>query len=350
MDLQEKVLATIQKYHLIEKKDKIVIGVSGGPDSMTLLNVLYRLKEVLNIQICVAHMNHMIRKEAEEETKYVQDFCKKIGIECYVKKVDVQEEAKRLKISTELAGRNMRYAFFEYVAQKVGANKIATAHNANDNAETVLMNLLRGSGISGLKGIEKMREGKYIRPIITCTRKEIEAYCKQHELNPCYDKSNEENIYTRNKVRNQLIPYLENEFNPNIVEGLNRLSSIVIKQEEFIHKIVDSEYKRLQITGDNKENLIKGVLNANFAMDNESSQNVIVLDLKQFNCLDEVIKARVILYTINNLFGSTQGIENVHIEDIIKLCGNNIGNKFLMPNKNLKVFVKKGKIFFMSVV
>lgn len=350
MDSKQKVLDTIQKYHLIKDGDSIVIGVSGGPDSMALLNMLNELKEVLNIEICVAHINHMIRKEADEETVYVQDFCKKIGVECYIKRSDVQGESKKLKISTELAGRNIRYAFFEEVAKKVDANKIATAHNANDNAETVLMNLLRGSGTSGLKGIEKMREGRYIRPIIECTRKDIEDYCKQNELNPCYDKSNKENIYTRNRIRNDLIPYIEKEFNPNIVEGLNRLSTIVVKQEEFFHKIVENAYTKLQITGDNKENLIKGILNTNFAMDNESSQSVIVLDLKQFNCLDEVIKARIILYTINNLFESTQGIENIHIEDIIKLCGNNIGNKFLMPNKNLRVFVKKGKIFFMSVV
>ena len=121
------------------------------------------------------------------------------------------------KIGTEEAGRKLRYSFFEEVAQKTNANKIVTAHNANDNSETVLMNLIRGTGTSGLKGIEAKRDNKYIRPLIECTRKEIEEYCEQNKLEPKQDKSNSENIYTRNKIRNILIPLIENEFNPNII-------------------------------------------------------------------------------------------------------------------------------------
>lgn len=330
--IKDKVLTTIQKYNLIQRNDKVVIGVSGGPDSMTLLNVLNELKKELDIQIYVAHINHMLREEADSETRYVQDFCQKIGAECYIKKIHIEEEAKTQKIGTELAGRNARYSFFEYVAQKVGANKIATAHNANDNAETVLMNVMRGSGISGLKGIEKIREGKFIRPIIECTRKEIEAYCEEKKLNPKYDKTNAENIYTRNKVRNLLIPYIEKEFNPNIIESLNRLSTIAAKEDEYFHKNVDKLFKELQIVGDNID------------------KNVVVLNLKEFNKLDDVIKSRLILYTISKLLGSSQGIEKIHIEDIIKLCKNNIGNKYLTPNKNIKILVKKSKIFFMRVM
>ncbi len=330
--IKDKVLTTIQKYNLIQRNDKVVVGVSGGPDSMTLLNVLNELKKELDIQIYVAHINHMLREEADSETRYVQDFCQKIGAECYIKKIHIEEEAKTQKIGTELAGRNARYSFFEYVAQKVGANKIATAHNANDNAETVLMNLMRGSGISGLKGIEKIREGKFIRPIIECTRKEIEAYCEEKKLNPKYDKTNSENIYTRNKVRNLLIPYIEKEFNPNIIESLNRLSTIAAKEDEYFHKNVDKLFKELQIVGDNIDT------------------NMVVLNLKEFNKLDDVIKSRLILYTISKLLGSSQGIEKIHIEDIIKLCKNNIGNKYLTPNKNIKILVKKSKIFFMRVM
>lgn len=330
--IKDKVLTTIQKYNLIQRNDKVVVGVSGGPDSMTLLNVLNELKKELDIQIYVAHINHMLREEADSETRYVQDFCQKIGAECYIKKIHIEEEAKTQKIGTELAGRNARYSFFEYVAQKVGANKIATAHNANDNAETVLMNLMRGSGISGLKGIEKIREGKIIRPIIECTRKEIEAYCEEKKLNPKYDKTNAENIYTRNKVRNLLIPYIEKEFNPNIIESLNRLSTIAAKEDEYFHKNVDKLFKELQIVGDNIDT------------------NMVVLNLKEFNKLDDVIKSRLILYTISKLLGSSQGIEKIHIEDIIKLCKNNIGNKYLTPNKNIKILVKKSKIFFMRVM
>ena len=332
MKLQDKVLKTIQKYNLIRSGDSIVIGVSGGPDSMTLLNVLINLKQKLGIsKIVVATVNHMIREEAEEETKFVENFCESHGIEFYLKKVDVQEEARSKKISTELAGRNARYDFFEEVLKKTGSNKIATAHNLNDNAETVLMNLLRGSGVSGLKGIEKIRDGKFIRPIIECKRSEIEQYCVDNKLNPRYDKTNNENTYTRNKIRNMLIPYIEENFNPNIVDSLNRLSTIATKEDEYIHKIVENSFKNIMITAD-------------------ISKKEIILDLKKFNELDEVIKSRLILYTISEILGTSQGIEKIHIEDIIKLCGNNIGNKYLMPNKNIKIFVKKGKIFFTAVI
>ena len=332
MELQDKVLKTIQKYNLIQNGDSIVIGVSGGPDSMTLLNVLINLKQKLEIsKIVVATVNHMIREEAEEETKFVENFCESHGIEFYLKKVDVQEEARSKKISTELAGRNARYDFFEEVLKKTGSNKIATAHNSNDNAETVLMNLLRGSGVSGLKGIEKIRDGKFIRPIIECKRSEIEQYCVDNKLNPRYDKTNNENTYTRNKIRNMLIPYIEENFNPNIVDSLNRLSTIATKEDEYIHKIVENSFKNIMITAD-------------------ISKKEIILDLKKFNELDEVIKSRLILYTISEILGTSQGIEKIHIEDIIKLCGNNIGNKYLMPNKNIKIFIKKGKIFFTAVI
>jgi len=330
--LQQKVLKTITQYDLIKKGDNIVIGVSGGPDSMTLLHVLYSLKDKIGFEISVSHINHMLREEADEETEYVKNFCKQLGVDCYIKRVAIQKEAEKLKISTELAGRNARYEFFEEIANKVGANKIATAHNANDNAETVLMNIIRGSGTSGLKGIEIIREGKFIRPLIECTRTQIEEYTQENHINPKYDKTNNENIYTRNKIRNMLIPYIEKEFNPNIVQTLNRLSTIASKEDTYFHKVVENLFEKLQIHGDNFD------------------KNTIVINLKEFNALDDVIKSRFILYTISKLLGNSQGIEKIHIEDIIKLCGNNIGNKYLTPNKKIKIFIKKGKIFFMSVM
>lgn len=234
--LEEKVLNTIKKYELIENGNNIVIGVSGGPDSMALLNILISLKKdkKLNYEIVVAHINHQIRPEAEAETKYVEDFCKSKGVKCFIKREKVEQLAKKQKIGTEEAGRKLRYSFFEEVAKTVNASKIATAHNANDNAETVLMNLIRGSGTSGLKGIEAKRENKYIRPLIECTRKEIEKYCNENNLEPKQDKSNKENIYTRNKIRNILLPLIENEFNPNIVNSLNRMSKIVKEENEYL--------------------------------------------------------------------------------------------------------------------
>ena len=303
----------------------MLFGVSGGPDSICMLDILNKLKRELNFNIYVAHINHMIRDEAITEEEYVKEYCKKNDIECFVKRENVLEIAKLSKIGTEEAGRFVRYKFFDEVALKVNANKIATAHNLNDKIETVIMNILRGSSISGLKGIEIKRE-KNIRPLIECERHEIEEYCKEKKLNPKYDKSNSENIYTRNKIRNVAIPYIKEEFNPNIINTINRLSKEAEETEKYLNEIVEKTYNEILL---------------------EKRENQIVLDLKKFNDIDLVIKKRVVLYTINSLFGNTCNIEKIHIEDIIKLCTNNIGNKFLCPNKNIKVLVKNKKIFFM---
>ena len=335
--LEEKVLDTIKEYELIEDGNTIVVGVSGGPDSMALLNMLIKLvnDKKINAKLVVAHINHGIREEADSETEFVKEFCEKNNIECYITKEKVEELAKEQKIGTEEAGRNLRYSFFEEVFKKVNANKIATAHNANDNAETVLMNIIRGAGTSGLKGIEIKRDEKYIRPIIKLTRSEIEDYCKKENLNPKYDKTNGENIYTRNKVRNKLIPYIEEEFNPNIVKSLNRLSELIKEDDEYFEKIVEDEYKKVLI----QENL---------GITRKEETEQVILDLKKFNNEEKVIKNRLVRYTISRMFGSPQNIEKIHITDIIKLCENNVGNKFLVPNKKIKVLVNKGKIFFIK--
>ena len=324
----ETVLKTIKKYNLINKKDKIVIGVSGGPDSMCLLDILNKLKDKLDIEIFVAHINHMIRKEADEETEFVENFCKEIGVKCFVKRIDVIKKSADEKIGTEEAGRKARYDFFEEVLEKVGANKIATAHNANDNAETILMNIFRGTGTQGLKGIEPIRDGKFIRPIIECERGDIENYCEQNSLNPKIDLSNFENDYTRNKIRNIIIPELKKEFNPNIIKALNKLSVLAKQENEFIHNYV--------------ENVVENELDIKY--DDGTS-----IDLKKFNNQDQFIKSKIVLNLIQKVLGTTQGIEKIHIDDIIKLCSKNIGNKYLTPNKNVKVLVKSGRIYFIKI-
>lgn len=324
----KKVEQTINKYNLIDKNDKIVIGVSGGPDSMCLLNVLYKLKEKLGISIVVAHINHMIREEAEDETRYVENYCLNINVPCFVKRIDVTKKSIDEKIGTEEAGRKARYDFFEEVANQVGANKIATAHNANDNVETILMNIFRGSGSSGLKGIEPIRDGKFIRPLIECERNDIENYCEENKLQPKIDKSNFENVYTRNKIRNIIIPQLKEEFNPNLIQSINKMSALLREENDFIEQYVDDVWKTIFV---NKEN----------------NGKEITLDLKKFNNLNRFIKSKIILLAIKKVTGSTQGIEKIHVDDIVKLCEKNIGNKYLTPNKYIKVYVGHGKVTFM---
>ena len=384
-DCYIKVIRTIQKYELIKPGDKLVVGVSGGPDSMCLLDILSKIQKqssergmfslkqeegckngtspLATFDFVVAHVNHMIREEAKEDEEYVKNYCIKNDIQFYTKSIDVQKIANTNKISTEEAGRNERYAFFDEVLQKIKGNKIVIAHNKNDKVETIIMNALRGCGIQGLKGIEPSR-GKYIRPLIECERKEIEEYCQEKNIEPRIDKTNFENIYTRNKIRNIVIPYIKEEFNPNIIETMNRLSNLVTEQEDYIEKQVEKAYGKIVLEEKiNLHQIEKGVSSApaneqvdyqfnEKTHDQVNEQNIknipnkeyIVLDLKEFNKQEKVIKSNIILYTITRLFNTTKGIEKIHIEDIIKLCANNVGNKFLMPNKNLKVFIKNGQI------
>ena len=154
--MKKKVLETIKKYNLIEKGDKMVLAVSGGPDSISMLNILNEIKEekIIDFNICVAHVNHMIRKEAKEDEEYVKKYCKQKEIDFYSKSIDVQKIANNNKVGTEEAGRYARYKFFDEILEKTASNKIAIAHNKNDKAETIIMNLIRGTGITGLKGIE----------------------------------------------------------------------------------------------------------------------------------------------------------------------------------------------------
>ena len=182
--MKNKVLKTIQKYTLIENGDILVLGVSGGPDSITMLDILNEIKNDdkinLNFEIIVCHINHMIREEANEDEEYVKKYCNKKNIQFYSESIDVKKLANNNKTGVEETGRTVRYEFFNEICKKTNANKIAIAHNKNDKIETIIMNVIRGTGISGLKGIEAKR-GKYIRPLIECERFEIENYCEQNK-------------------------------------------------------------------------------------------------------------------------------------------------------------------------
>lgn len=177
----------------------------------------------------------------------------------------------------------------------------------------------------GLTGIKAKRDDVFIKPLIELERDEIEEYCLGHNLNPRRDKTNNENIYTRNKVRNILIPLIKLEFNPNIINSLARLSSLANLDNSYLEEMTNTEFERILI---------------------DEGKEELVLDLKEFNKLHEAIKPRIVLLGIKKLNKSTVGISKIHIDDIIKLCENNIGNKHLTPNKNIKIAVNRGKMYF----
>lgn len=329
--IEEKFLNTIKEHNLINSGDKIVIGVSGGPDSITLLTCMNKYKDKLGCEIIVAHVNHLIRKDSTDDEKYVEKICKNSQIKFYKKRIEILKLAEEQKKGTEEVGRTERYKFFDEVAKEEGANKIAIAHNMNDNAETMLLNLIRGTGMNGLEGIQPVEYKKYIRPLINCSRDEIEAYCDKYNLKPRIDSTNKENIYKRNIIRNKLIVELK-ELNPNIVETLSRTSKIIRAENEYIVKQAKKIFEEIAIYNRNQKELGK-----------------IEFEVKNFNTLDEVIKQKIVFITIEKMLGSTRNIEKNNIDDVIKMAQRNIGDKYILLNKNIKVLIKNKKIIFEAI-
>jgi len=297
----EKVLDTINKYHLIKKGEGVVVGVSGGPDSVCLLHVLYTLRDRLHIKLYAVHINHMLRgKESEADEEYVRELCKKLEIPAYFFSIDVKDLASKRGISLEEAGREARYHKFETVAEDVGASKIAVAHNKNDQAETVLMNIIRGSGLDGLKGIEYAR-GKIIRPLLDVRREDIENYCRKHSLSPRIDSTNLVSIYTRNKIRLDLIPAINKMFDTDIQDNLWKMSVLLKDDLDYIEENVAHLYNKCLI---------------------EMNKDSITIDAGIFQRYHTAIRRRIIRSVIRNLTGSLKGIESVHIEKVLQLCEN----------------------------
>lgn len=337
--LEQKIFEFVTQYQLIENGDKIVLGVSGGPDSIAMFDILYKISKEINFDICVAHINHGLRENASIDEKFVKDFCEKLKVPFFVRHVNIKQIAQEQKCGIEETGRKIRYEFFDEIMEKTMSNKIAIAHHCNDNAETILMNLLRGTGTKGLMGIEK-KNGKYIRPLLETKRQEIDEYLKQNHIVARHDESNDDNTYTRNKIRNVLIPYLEKEFNPNLIGALQRLSCIIKEDDEYWQKKIPVIYEQVCIE---EKNVTK-----NYTY-NKSNHAEIIMDLKKFNTLEKMVQKKIILYAIQKIFGTTQRIEKIHMEDIVKLCNNNIGNKYLTPNKHIKIVTQKKQLKIMAV-
>ncbi len=237
MDFIEKAKHTIFKYDLLRAKDRVLVCVSGGPDSVALLHALNNIKDELDLTLHIAHLNHMLRKEAVKEEIFVKNLGKKLNIPVSSEKRDILKLSKRYKASVEDKARQVRYQFFLKVARINKLNKIAVAHTKDDQAETVLMRLIKGAGPRGLCGISAKRkfDGIYvIRPLIETWKREVLSFLKEERLSYRLDRTNLKNIYLRNKVRNLLLRDIQNDFNPNIKEILANTSREITKAYDFL--------------------------------------------------------------------------------------------------------------------
>lgn len=247
MTFEQKVEQTIRKHNLIQNNDRVIIGVSGGADSVALLLVLLDLQPKFNMSIEVCHVNHGLRPEAVGEQGFVKELCNQYGIQYHVTEVNCEALAKQWGMSIEEAGRKVRYDFFAEIAN---GDKIATAHHMNDNVETVLMRMIRGTGLRGLAGIPYHRNN-IVRPLLDVSRKEIEAYLKKRHQYYVTDGSNLVDIYTRNKIRLNIIPQIESQLNSSFVSTMaNSIQSFKEDAEYFQEVVNDAIHDTCFIMGD----------------------------------------------------------------------------------------------------
>lgn len=291
------VLQTIKEYKMFSPGDSVLIGVSGGADSTALLHLLYELKAELGLStLYVAHLNHLLRKEdADLDQKYVGGLAKNLGLLCLAEAVDVAAHATKNKLSLEDAGRRLRYEFYRETAQKVGANKIALGHTADDSVETFLMRLLRGAGLRGLTGIPPVRSN-IVRPLIKSWRREIDQHIAHLKLVPRIDHTNYESKYLRNRVRLKLIPQLK-IYNLNIKEIL--LQTVMLLTEDYLYMEAKTREALSEITAREAENFIE-------------------LNADKLRELEPPIEGHLLRTAIEKVKGNLSELAFSHIHDIAK--------------------------------
>lgn len=287
------VKQNIFKENLINEGDNILLGFSGGPDSVFLFHNLIKLKEIINFNLYASHINHMYRgKDADHDENFVRSICEKYGIKYFVKRKNATEYAEELKLTEEEAGRILRYDFFRENLKEVGGGKIAVAHNLNDQAETVLQRIIRGTGIDGLSAMSFINND-IIRPMLNVTRSEIEKYLHDNNYEFCIDITNSQDIYGRNKIRLNLIPYLEKNFNLNIQNTLYRMTETMEKDKKIIEKYIETRFKEIL---------------------HKQNENEIFLDLKKLKCMEYFETGRIVRKAIEMLKGNTNNLEMKHID------------------------------------
>jgi tRNA(Ile)-lysidine synthase len=241
--LEKKTLGIIRQDKLLLPGEKVIVAVSGGPDSMALLHVLASLASVMHITLTSAYVNHGLRPvEAREEQALIEKESERLGVDFVTVRVDVKAYAADNKISIEHGARVLRYDFLGKTAEASGAQKIGLAHTADDQTEEILLRLIRGTARKGLSGMKTLRAGKFIRPFLQCPKSLLLDYLSKYSIPFAIDSSNLENVYLRNRIRNELLPYLAAEFNPEIRQILLRTATILQDEEELLEEITEAAF------------------------------------------------------------------------------------------------------------
>lgn len=317
----------VERYILANKMispgDRVIVAVSGGPDSMALLHVLHCLSPQLKCELVAAHLNHGLRAEADAEQRFVETCCRDWGIPFYARKLDIGSLAAAQKRNVEDLGRQERYRFFDELADELSVQRIATAHHEDDQAETVLMRLIRGTGLRGLRGILPV-QGRIIRPLLTTSKETLLAYLEANSLDYCTDQSNFDPAYLRNRVRHHLMPLLREEFNPQMSKSLSQLARIALDEEDWM----EEETRRLWPVV---------LLKQNSAM--------ISLDLQKTTVLHPALQRRIYQKAMHVL-GGEEGWSLEDVESVVDLSSRPGSSRWLKLKKQVRVHKSYDTIVF----
>ena len=309
VNILKKVYLTIEGYDLIRKKETVLCAVSGGPDSVAMLHILKDLNELqqLEWQLHVAHVNHGLRgKASDEDEQFVRSLAEKLKIPFHSSTVDVQGVQKRERLTQEEAGRKLRYAYLEKKAAEIGAKKIALAHNLDDQAETILHRILRGTGLRGLKGMAPIRvisrklDLFMVRPMVEIERYEIESFLREKGVAYKTDLTNFDTSLTRNKIRHKLLPMIESEFNPRVKMALVKLGQTAGSFYLLLREIANEVYENTKMI---------------------SGEGEVCLSVEEFAKLPPAIQTLIIDRAVKTVLGFMPQLNFEHYLEIISLCG-----------------------------
>ncbi len=338
-----KVISAIEQYNMLSIGDTVIVGLSGGADSCALLLALCSLRDKMSLKVFACHVNHGLRgEEADRDEAFTRALCEKCSVGLFVLHADIRAEAAKRHIGTEQCGREVRYEFFERKAKELNA-KIATAHTASDNAETVLFNLARGSGISGLCGIPPVR-GNIIRPIIFAGREDTEEYCRRNGIEYVTDSSNLTREYNRNKLRLDAVPVMK-EINPSFENAVSGLSKRLREAQDFIDISADKALSRAGVQGGYSSEKLSVLHEAVFssAVRKLCSEFALIPESKHIELIRKIVYNGGAVELRNGIFAvSAQGIFRItEIKDEISYdeCPFDVSQPCVINNKSFSLSV-----------